>query len=152
MVETGALLSSVSVPPACVLEALKARAHRNQRSLEGELRTILTAAAAEPEQSWRCFHCGDVFTNQHDAAAHFGLDQLQEPGCVAVLRHGEGHLLDRILELEQELAVYRAEESDIVRWQRAKQSDHAQALAREEEKGYARGLRDAYADRPKHPV
>lgn len=131
--------------PADIIAELKARAHRNRRSLEAELRAIVTTAAIEPEHAWRCFHCGDVFTTIKDAASHFGLDQLQEPGCVAVLRNGESHLLDRILELERELACYRAEDGDVIRWQRAKAATHAQALTRAEEQGYARGVRDTLA-------
>lgn len=131
--------------PTDVIDELKSRAHRNERSLEAELREILTAAAIEREMSWRCFHCGDVFVTSEAAAGHFGLDQLQEPGCVAVLRNGESHLLDRILDLEKELAGYRAEDSDIIQWQRSKQSDHVQALTRAEEAGYAKGVADALA-------
>ena len=96
-------------------------------------------------KSWRCFHCGDVFLNPKHAASHFGVDQLQEPGCVAVLRRGESHLLDRIRDLEQQLARYQNEDSDIMRWAAAKSSDHATALIREEERGYAKGVADTLA-------
>ncbi len=97
--------------------------------------------------SWRCFHCGDVFTNPRHAASHFGVDCLHDPGCVAVLRHGESHLLDRIRDLEKQLARYRAEDSDIVRWSQTKMADHVRALRSEEEKGYARGLSDGRQER-----
>lgn len=93
-------------------------------------------------KSWRCFHCGDLFTNPRHAAEHFGIDQFQTPGCVAVLRDGENHLLKRILELEYELLGYRHEDSDIIRWQMAKNAEHATELRCEGEKGYARGLAD----------
>jgi len=96
-------------------------------------------------KSWRCFHCGDVFRNPKHAASHFGIDQLQEPGCVAVLRHGESHLLDRIRDLEQQLRRYQEEDSDVIRWVQAKTSDHATALIREEERGYAKGVADTLA-------
>jgi len=92
--------------------------------------------------TWRCFHCGDVFRSPKHAASHFGIDELQMPGCVAVLRHGESHLLDRIRDLEQQLERYRNEDSDLMRYYQSKQADHAQALIREEERGYAKGLRD----------
>lgn len=116
---------------------------RRVRSREALLRDILLRAIAEPAQSWRCFHCGDVFTSPKHAASHFGIDQGAEPGCVAVLRGGESHLLDRIHDLEIELVGYRAEDSHIMRWAAEKASLHAEALRREEEAGYARGLRDA---------
>lgn len=93
-------------------------------------------------KTWQCFHCGDVFRNPKHAAAHFGMDELAEPGCVAVLRHGESYLLDRIRDLEEQLERYRAEDSDIMRWHQTKLADHARALTREEERGYAKGLKD----------
>jgi hypothetical protein len=96
-------------------------------------------------KTWRCFHCGDVFTNPKHAASHFGLDELQEPGCVAVLRHGEGHLLDRIRDLEQQLRRYQDEDSDVMRWAAAKESGHREAFIREEERGYDKGIRDTLA-------
>lgn len=95
------------------------------------------------QRSWRCFNCGDLFRNPRHAASHFGIDELQTPGCVAVLRHGESHRLDRIRDLEEQLQRYRNEDSDIIRWHAAKSADHAAALRHEEEKGYERGLHDA---------
>lgn len=103
-----------------------------------ERRCVMAAS-----KTWRCFHCGDVFRNPRHAAAHFGYDELQEPGCVAVLRHGESHLLDRIRDLQERLHRYENDDSDIIRWANTKAADHAAALRTEEEKGYARGLRDA---------
>ena len=101
-------------------------------------------------KTWRCFHCGDLFRNPRHAAAHFGIDELQTPGCVAVLRGGESHLLHRILVLKEELAAYRAEDSDLIRWHYSKMADHAQALVREEERGYARGVADMQAQEKDH--
>jgi hypothetical protein len=34
---------------------------------------------------WRCFHCGEVFTDKHAAADHFGLDLGTLPACIEVL-------------------------------------------------------------------
>ena len=96
-------------------------------------------------RTWRCFHCGDVFRNPKHAASHFGLDQFQEPGCVAVLRHSESHLLDRIRDLEAELRRYRDEDSDIMRWAQSKEAEHRQALIREGERGYNKGVQDGRA-------
>lgn len=130
--------------PPDVLQQLKIRGADKGRSMEAEAREVLTAHAAGhgAGDGWRCFFCGEVFHDARQARAHFGIDESVEPGCVAVLRHGEAHLLRKILELEEQLARYHAEDSDIARWWGVKQSDHAEALRREEEKGYARGLRD----------
>lgn len=132
--------------PAEVIAALRDLVHeRKAPSLEGMVREILAKAAFEPAQSWRCFHCGDVFTTPEAAAAHFGLDQLQEPGCVAVLRHGESHLLDRIRGLERQLRHYEDGSTDMQRWAQAKFAELAQGITRAEEEGFARGVADMLA-------
>ena len=87
--------------------------------------------------------CKNNVTGAVDATANLYHDELQTPGCVAVLRHGESHRLDRIRDLEEQLQRYRNEDSDIIRWHAAKSADHAAALRHEEEKGYERGLHDA---------
>jgi hypothetical protein len=84
-------------------------------------------------KAWRCFHCDEVFVDQHRAAAHFGNFE-SAPAC---------KISDEdVRRLEQELARYRAEDSDLDRAYHAMQADHAVALRREEEKGYAQGLAD----------
>lgn len=94
---------------------------------------------------WRCFHCGDVFTDAREAAAHFGIDQLQEPGCVEALRGGEAHLLRRTLSLQEELARYYAEDTDLLRWQ-AEHAARAEAGTRDGvERAYARGIAEGRA-------
>lgn len=94
----------------------------------------------DPNISWRCFHCGDNFTDANHAAAHFGIDQLATPGCVAVLRHGEQHLLEKIIRQERELALLRAEDTELVRWQWFKDSQSATHITAAEQKGYDKGV------------
>lgn len=89
---------------------------------------------------WRCFHCGDVFTEREDAAHHFGLDTLDEPGCK--LNELEGGILALYREAQVELAKYREEDNAAFREFYSLGADHSTALRREEEKGYERGLRD----------
>lgn len=98
-------------------------------------------------KTWRCFHCDDVFTNVTHAAAHFGIDQMQQPGCVKVLRNGENYLLDRIFTLQQELKRFYDEDSDIMRWRAAKSIQHSHELRSEEERGYNKGVRDMTKER-----
>lgn len=93
-------------------------------------------------KSWRCFFCDDVFTTQVDAENHFGRYEHAEPACV-IKAPGEFALLRALRNAEGQLERYRSEDSDIMRAMASMQSDHIQALRREEEKGYARGLRDA---------
>lgn len=96
------------------------------------------------EKNWRCFHCDDVFHTEMEARNHFGSTESSEPACRIKLA-GEFSLLRALRNAEDELARYRLEDSDVLRAMHSMQSDHAQALRREEEKGYERGLRDARA-------
>jgi hypothetical protein len=91
---------------------------------------------------WRCFHCGEVFTDEAKAAMHFGAEQrptLQsKPSDKPACKFTDEYVRD----LEEQLARYRADDSDLHRHINAMSADHATALLREEEKGYDRGLSD----------
>jgi hypothetical protein len=100
-----------------------------------------------PAHGWTCFHCGETFPptaeGQVNAKRHFGFDIYATPGCIEKLTAPERNLLLRIRALEDQLARYQSEDSDTDRAMVAMQADHQVALRRAEEKGYARGLRDA---------
>jgi hypothetical protein len=91
-------------------------------------------------KQWRCFHCDEVFTSRRWAAEHFGADEGELPACK--LASHEGHLVTYIRKLEDQLARYRQDDSDVMRSIMALQCEQASALRREEEKGYERGVRD----------
>lgn len=91
-------------------------------------------------KEWRCFHCDMVFTNRDHAAEHFGVGEHDTPACK--LSHTEGHLITYIRKLQGELQEYRAEDNDLLRAMLSLESEHQQALIREEEKGFARGVAD----------
>jgi hypothetical protein len=95
-----------------------------------------------PDKQWRCFFCDDIFTTQVDAENHFGRYEHAEPACV-IKAAGEFALLRALRNAEGQLERYRSEDSDIMRAMASMQSDHVQALRREEEQGYERGVRDA---------
>lgn len=99
-----------------------------------------------PPHGWTCFHCGEnfpsTFAGQRAAKAHFGAHPDEEPGCVMRLGAEDKSLVRRLRAAEAELARYRSEDSDKDRQMVAMAADHAAALRREEELGYARGLRD----------
>lgn len=84
--------------------------------------------------TWRCYHCEEIFTTSEAAAEHFGPRIYSDPACTIDAA--------RLRELEAELQRYREEDTDLHRELHRKDSEHRQALIREEEKGYARGLRD----------
>ena len=94
-----------------------------------------------PSHGWTCYHCGETFTVPGLALDHFG-SPLSEAGCQIKAGH-ERNLLHTLREMEDQLARYRAEDSDTDRAMHAMQAEHDRALRREEEIGYARGLRDA---------
>lgn len=98
---------------------------------------------------WRCFHCGEAFTKAQErwARQHFGRDEGELPVC-QMRMPGEHHLLTALRNAQDELAAYRAEDSDLMRAIYAMQADHAQALRREEERGYEKGLADGRALTP----
>lgn len=91
-------------------------------------------------KSYRCFFCDDVFTNRISAEVHFGRRLESVAACQI---GGEHALLKLLRDQEDQLARYRAEDSDALRAMHAQSADHQVALRREEEKGYARGLQDA---------
>lgn len=92
-----------------------------------------------PEHGWTCFHCGDTFPGnlggQRAARLHFGSSIHDEPKCQVSAR--------QLRLMEAELRRHREEDTDLHRQIARLKSDHAEALRREEERGYARGVRDA---------
>lgn len=94
-----------------------------------------------PPWGWTCFHCGENFRTIGTARDHFGMDQSYDPACRIKL--GQERLLVMALrKAERELERYRAEDTDLHREIHSMSSSHAQALIREEERGYAKGLAD----------
>jgi hypothetical protein len=96
-------------------------------------------------KEWRCFHCDEVFTNPKHAAAHFGIDQLQDPGCVQKLTGGEDHLLTEILRLRTEMLGHWDEDSRVMQWSRAKVSEVEAKIPAAEQTGYDKGVADCRA-------
>jgi len=97
---------------------------------------------------WRCFHCGATFTvaQKRWAAEHFGRREDQESVCL-IRSAGESALLHALRDAEDQLAAYREEDGNILRAMYSMRADHAQALVREEERGYAKGVADARIER-----
>lgn len=85
-------------------------------------------------KEWRCFHCDQLFTDYQNAHAHFGESERYEPICTMSP--------DAIREMEAELESYREEDTALHRKIYAMEADHRAKLREEEEKGYARGLKD----------
>lgn len=99
---------------------------------------------AQGAPGWRCFHCDETFTDEAAAKDHFGYDMLAEPGCK--LNELEGGLLGILRRQEEQLSAYHREETASYREFYSLGADHARALRREEEKGYARGVADCRSE------
>jgi hypothetical protein len=89
----------------------------------------------ESKKSWRCFHCDEIFTDFAEAEMHFGRSCMSNPVCIITAVE--------LRDMENQLNRYREEDTQLHRELRQMESNHATALRREEEKGYARGLQDA---------
>jgi hypothetical protein len=116
-----------------------------RRTLQPEGMLPMTETYQSPAHGWTCFHCGETFMHPNPARNHFGATPDAEPGCVLRLQGADHGLLRKVRGLENQIARYREEDTDLHRKVAAMASDHAAALRSEEEKGYARGLRDAWA-------
>lgn len=90
-------------------------------------------------RGWCCFHCWEyfppTFKGQRDAMHHFGEHPTEDPACriPASQFRATQDLLKR----------YQSEDTELHRQIARMEAEHAVALRREEEKGYARGLADA---------
>lgn len=94
---------------------------------------------------WRCFHCGEYFNGRERQAAadHFGTTIDAQPACQIAV--ADGGLVRALRDAHELLRRYQEEDTDLHRQIHQMASDHGQTLRREEEKGYARGLRDGRA-------
>lgn len=64
-------------------------------NLERQLSGDFTLAHSPP---WRCFHCGEFFTDARAAGIHFGIDQeFATPGCVERLTTSEQDLRRQVV-------------------------------------------------------
>lgn len=96
---------------------------------------------AQGSREWRCFHCDEVFTDPKAAANHFGVDHVGNE-TLCQMAQVDGGIARVIADLAEELQRYRSEDNASYREFYALGADHSQALIREEQKGYDRGLAD----------
>ena len=106
------------------------------------------AGEVEAAVMWRCFHCDEVFESRECAAHHFGHNEGETPIC-KIKGAGEYALISALRKAQQQRDeawnALSAEDTDSARVIYAMRADHAVELRREEEAGYAKGLRDAEA-------
>jgi|GEM_PF-6370624 len=98
-----------------------------------------THPQTEPAQGWRCFHCDEFFADREAAALHFGTHERHSPACTIDAAEYRA--------MEARMERYIDEDAEIHRHMRGQQAEHAAALRRAEETGYARALKDTgYAE------
>lgn len=90
---------------------------------------------SEPVANWRCYHCNEVFTSHDSASDHFGRNEYSYPICKI---NGKQYR-----EMEEQVRRSNEQDSETDRQMAGIQVRHQSELRREEELGYARGLRDA---------
>lgn len=106
-----------------------------------------------PEHGWTCFHCGEhfpgTFAGSRAAREHFGWEPTAVAACIIKGSEDKGLLRKlRGLEhantlLEEDARRARSEdESEASKTYHRLTGEHAVALRRAEEEGYAKGLRD----------
>lgn len=96
--------------------------------------TLARAAYPSANVAWRCFHCDGIFTDEAKAREHFGTSQMHVPACTIDAAEYRA--------MEARMHAYNDEDAAIHRQMAKMQCEHSQALRREEEKGYARGVAD----------
>ena len=89
-------------------------------------------------QVWTCFHCGEVCANVEAARLHFGSSEHQQPGCQIDLAEYRS--------MEEVNRRHCEEDTELHRALHRMGGEHREALRREEESGYAKGLRDGRAE------
>lgn len=89
------------------------------------------------EQTWTCFHCGEVCADADAARLHFGASEHAQPGCQIDLTEYR--------RMEEVNRRHCEEDTELHRALHRMECEHQQALRREEEAGYAKGLRDGAA-------
>jgi flagellar biosynthesis/type III secretory pathway protein FliH len=94
----------------------------------------LTEGLTKGQIGWRCFYCDAVFTDRECAIKHFGKDESSKTACQVNIEDYRS--------IQEELRKYRNEDTKLHRELARLQCEHSQALMREEEKGYAKGLAD----------
>ncbi|EQB03876.1 hypothetical protein [Sphingobium sp. HDIP04] len=98
--------------------------------------------------AWRCFHCGETFTDAHLARLHFGRDETSEAACI-IKAGAEGSLLKALRDAEEQAddAIQRMhdESTDAAKAFHQQRCRHNQALIAAEEAGYEKGLADGGA-------
>lgn len=92
---------------------------------------------------WRCFYCGEICATEAHAREHFGGVRGALAACQ--LKSSDRHLIEVIRDQEEQLASYRAEDSEVLRAMYAQGAEHSTALRQAEERGYAKGVADMKA-------
>lgn len=128
-----------------VIDRLDGQAYSSTLSALNQFKADLARPGLAQAAGWRCFHCGEVFTDPKAAANHFGVDHIGDE-TLCQMAQVDGGIAKVIADLAEELQRYRSEDNTSYREFYALGADHRAALIKEEQKGYDRGLADARAE------
>jgi hypothetical protein len=134
---------------AFITHAPIARPIEHNATLENALIQALKAygALSQPSapgvgaEGWRCFHCGEVFTDSTAAEAHFGPSCVDTPVCQIPA------LAEMLRDLQREISIMRSD--DLSQSAKEYHALGAQHYVRErdaEQSGYDKGLADGRAE------
>lgn len=108
--------------------------------------TDIATVTIEPV-GWRCFHCDEVFVDEHCARLHFGRDEGQTPACQ--IKGSEHGLVEALRRAENDAAdAWRAihnETTDSAKAYFAQSTRHQEQLRVIEQIGYDRCIADVKA-------
>lgn len=109
--------------------------------------SLVAMARRGLEREWRCFHCDEVFTDEHCAREHFGKYENQVPACQ--IKGSDRGLLGALREAENDAAdawhAVLSESTDAAKSYFSQNNRHQRQLREVEQIGYERGLADAKA-------
>lgn len=104
----------------------------------------LREGQASVGEGWRCFHCGEAFTDRQCAERHFGRDEGKTPACI--IKGADGGLLRALRDAENQadeaVQAMHSESTDAAKAYHRARCRHTQALIAAEESGYEKGLAD----------
>lgn len=110
---------------------------------------MAAATHFERRETWRCFHCDEVFDRRHAAQMHFGYTECSDPAC-RIKAGAEGSILEALRRAETDAeaatAAMHDESSEGWRAYHNLASRVREQVEAAENLGYERGLRDGRLD------
>jgi hypothetical protein len=75
------------------------------KDINEALNKLAESILPRPEHGYTCFHCHETFTDEIEAAGHFGVDENAKPGCILAMPRGEERGLLLALRATEQQAI-----------------------------------------------